>query len=107
MKKKQNCWEFMKCGREPGGVKVKELGVCPAAVEIKLDKINQGTKGGRSCWAISGTMCSGTIEGSFAKKVGNCRYCDFFKKIQEEEGGDWVGTRDILLRLKNEETNDE
>jgi hypothetical protein len=29
--KKLNCWEVKKCGREPGGVKVKELGVCPAS----------------------------------------------------------------------------
>lgn len=24
----KNCWEFKKCGRETGGSKVKELGVC-------------------------------------------------------------------------------
>lgn len=28
-----NCWEYFKCGREPGGSKVDELGVCPAATE--------------------------------------------------------------------------
>jgi len=27
---KLNCWEFKKCGRQPGGPKVAELGVCPA-----------------------------------------------------------------------------
>jgi len=31
--KKKNCWEFMKCGREPGGVNAIELGVCRAATE--------------------------------------------------------------------------
>jgi hypothetical protein len=25
-----NCWEFKNCGREIGGIKVKEMGVCPA-----------------------------------------------------------------------------
>jgi hypothetical protein len=31
--KKQNCWEYMKCGREPGGEKVAELGICRAAAD--------------------------------------------------------------------------
>jgi len=25
-----NCWEFMKCGREKGGAKATDLGICPA-----------------------------------------------------------------------------
>lgn len=28
---KLNCWEFKKCGRETGGLKIKEMGVCPDA----------------------------------------------------------------------------
>ncbi|MGE5174112.1 MAG: two-CW domain-containing protein, partial [Betaproteobacteria bacterium] len=28
---KLNCWEHKKCGRQPGGHKVAELGVCPSA----------------------------------------------------------------------------
>jgi len=35
--KNNNCWEYKKCGREPGGIKVHELGVCPATVEEGLD----------------------------------------------------------------------
>ena len=31
--KKQNCWEYMKCGREPEGEKVAELGICRAAAD--------------------------------------------------------------------------
>ena len=30
-----NCWEVKKCGREPGGAKVAELGVCPASTGNK------------------------------------------------------------------------
>jgi len=97
---KNNCWEFMNCGREPGGILVNELGVCPAAVEKKLDEINQGKNGGRSCWGVSGTMCFGYVEGSFAKKIGNCLQCEFFKVVQQEEGSNWVGTKDILGKVK-------
>ena len=42
MAKKQNCWEFMKCGREPGGERVKELGVCPVALDSSANGINSG-----------------------------------------------------------------
>ena len=33
---KKNCWEYKKCGREVGGAKVKDLGVCPAATNSKF-----------------------------------------------------------------------
>lgn len=36
-KKKLNCWEFKKCGRELGGAHVHDLGVCPATEEKRLD----------------------------------------------------------------------
>ncbi len=43
--KRRNCWEVKKCGRQPGGEKVEELGVCPAAELSEYDGINQGTCG--------------------------------------------------------------
>jgi hypothetical protein len=97
---KKNCWEVKKCGREPGGAGVKELGVCPAAAEKKLDGINRGKNGGRSCWAVGGTMCFGAVQGSFAKKIGGCMHCDFLEQVKQEEGADWVCTKDILNKLK-------
>ncbi|MFP4054542.1 MAG: two-CW domain-containing protein, partial [Phycisphaerae bacterium] len=27
-----NCWEFLHCGRQPGGSNVSEFGHCPASV---------------------------------------------------------------------------
>ena len=39
-KKKQNCWEIKKCGREPGGTHEQAMGVCPASVEVRLDTIH-------------------------------------------------------------------
>ena len=97
---KKNCWEVKKCGREPGGNRVHELGVCPAAVEKKLNGINQGKNAGRACWALSGTMCFGAVQGTFAKKIGNCLHCDFLEQVKKEEGAHWVCTKDILNRLK-------
>lgn len=85
---KKNCWEFMKCGREPGGFKEKELGVCPAATEQKVDGINNGKNGGRCCWAVAGTLCEGKIQGGFGQKVLNCIKCKFYKEVFLEEKGE-------------------
>ncbi len=93
-KKKLNCWEFKKCGREPGGKNVGEYGVCPSADTSRADGINQGSQGGRACWVISGTLCRGEIQGSFAKKIGNCTECEFYQLVRKEEGFSFdLGTR--------------
>jgi len=84
-KAKMNCWEFKKCGREPGGAKVKELGICPAAQESSFNGIFGGKNSGRACWVVAGTFCKGEVQGSFAQKFKNCAKCDFFRKVQEEE----------------------
>ncbi len=83
---RQNCWEFKKCGREPGGYKADELGICPAAADSSSDGINGGSNGGRICWAVAGTFCGGKSQGSFAQKRMTCLNCDLFKKVMEEEG---------------------
>ena len=44
---RSNCWEVKKCGRQVGGVKVAELGVCPAA----STKAANGFNGGVERWA--------------------------------------------------------
>ncbi|MEN8262181.1 MAG: two-CW domain-containing protein [Nitrospirota bacterium] len=85
MTKKLNCWEFEKCGREPGGAKVTEHGVCPAATETAANGINEGKNGGRICWAIAGTFCKEKVKGKFAKEKFSCMSCDFFKLVDEEE----------------------
>jgi len=97
---KQNCWEYKKCGREPNGLKVAEFGVCPAALETRTDGINFGKNGGRSCWAITGTLCGGSVQGSFAVKLGNCLKCEFYQLVGLEEGPSHQSARDILHHLK-------
>ena len=86
---KQNCWEIKRCGREPGGVNISKFGVCPAAEKTNADGINGGKNGGRICWAVSGTLCGGKIQGNFAKKQLNCMGCEFFKQVQSEEGANF------------------
>lgn len=86
MSAKQNCWEFKKCGREPDGVNVKKMGICPAPLDTSSNGKNSGKNGGRICWAVAGTFCGGKVQGSFAQKSVSCMSCDFFKKVKNEEG---------------------
>ena len=97
---KLNCWEFEQCGREPGGKKVSELGVCRAATETKLQGTNHGKNGGRACWAITGTLCGDEIQGTFAAKLENCLQCEFYQLVRKEEGREFQGGAVILRKLK-------
>ncbi len=63
-----NCWEFKKCGREAGGTKAKELGVCPAYPNH-----------GQHCARIAGTLYGGQVQGIFATKLANCMQCAFYQ----------------------------
>lgn len=89
---KMNCWEYMRCGRQPGGDMVSEICECPAAVvEVYPDgKYNGGTCLGRRCWRMVGTLCGGKVQGTFAEKIDNCRKCPFYQKVKEEEGEGFV-----------------
>ncbi len=80
-----NCWEYKKCGREPGGNRADKDGVCPAAAKKTFDTFNHGINGGRACWLVAGTFCDDLASGTFAEKIDTCRNCDFYKKIQAEE----------------------
>ena len=73
-----NCWEFMKCGRQPDGEKVNELGICPATTDSSLNGTNGGENAGRCCWKVAGTFCDGKIQGVFTSKIIDCIECDFF-----------------------------
>jgi len=81
-----NCWDFKKCGRQPGGSRVSELGVCPASIDVKADRLNGGRNGGRICWALTGTLCGGKVQGTFAQKLANCMECEFYRLVQTEQG---------------------
>ncbi|MDQ1351703.1 MAG: hypothetical protein QG657_2008 [Acidobacteriota bacterium] len=99
--KRQNCWEVMKCGREPGVKNVEQQSVCPAAVSNQYDGVNKGTFGGRICWAITGTLCGGEVQGTYAKKLITCLNCKFLKQVNEDED------RFFVLRPKAPQKKDE
>ncbi len=96
---KVNCWQFKKCGRQQDGANAAELGVCPAAIEEAVEGVNCGKKGGRACWALAGTLCGGKVQGTFASKITNCMHCDFYQLVRNEEGKDFIQSREILARL--------
>lgn len=97
---KENCWEFKKCSRQPGGAKVSELGLCPASTEKRLDGCNHGSGAGRACWYVAGTLCGGKVQGVFAAKIVNCKNCEFYRLVTQEEGRDIARAGDILAKLK-------
>ncbi len=68
-----NCWEFMQCGREKGGVNAEELGICPA----------YPTDGPR-CARVAGTFCRSEIQGTFARKHLDCTKCAFYNSAHYE-----------------------
>ena len=84
--KKLNCWQIKKCGREIGGDRTDDLGVCPAASDETSNTINGGKNAGRICWAVAGTFCGGRVQGDFAMKTASCMTCEIFKQIKDEEG---------------------
>lgn len=96
-----NCWEFKKCGREPGGEKVSELGACPAPQFAELNGGNKGDNGGRMCWLVKATLCGDKIQGDFYDKLGNCLKCDFFKTVFKEESGDFSYGMKEWLKMCN------
>jgi len=81
-----NCWEAFKCGREPGGSRTGERGVCPVAGERGLWGKNRGLYAGRCCWNILGTLCEGRTQATFEEKITTCSRCDFYQRVKVEEG---------------------
>ncbi len=98
---KKNCWEYKKCGRQPQGLSVLQLGVCPAAVEDRLDDVHDGTNAGRACWVVAGTLCGGSVQGSFGAKYKSCEQCDFYQMVRTEERGGFQFSSVLLARLRS------
>ena len=100
MAKKKNCWEVEGCGRESRGTKVDELGICPAALEERLNGVHEGINGGRCCWIVAGTFCGGKTQGTFAQKHKTCFDCDFYKLVNNEEFPRFEHAPRLLARLR-------
>ncbi|HTF99236.1 MAG TPA: hypothetical protein VK654_01455 [Nitrospirota bacterium] len=100
LKKKLNCWEHKKCGRQPGGQRAEELGICPVTVCCDLNGTHEGQNAGRACWAIAGSLCGGKIQGTYAQKLHNCWTCDFMKSVKVEEETSQFGFSTTLLGME-------
>lgn len=98
--RKLNCWEFKRCGRQPQGHNVMDLGVCPAATMESLDGAHDGINAGRACWVVSGTFCKGEVQGTFAHKYKNCELCDFYKLVKEQEYPDFYLSVVLLAKMR-------
>jgi len=81
-----NCWQFKKCGREPGGNNVLKTGICPVAIEIGADGVHNGKNGGRCCWVITNSAFEGdTPHGLCLNRIQGCRECDFYLFVEKSE----------------------
>jgi hypothetical protein len=98
---KQNCWEVKKCGREVGGAKASELGVCPAVTASPMHGVHGGKNGGRACWIVKSTLCGGSVQGSFGDKFKNCQQCAFYQQVKSEEGMSYMLASSLLERMKS------
>jgi hypothetical protein len=101
--KKNNCWEYKKCGREPGGAKADELGVCPSTEEKRLDGKHGGKNAGRTCWVIAGSLCGGKVQGTHVEKYVHCMNCDFYKSVRKDESGDFIHAIKLINILSEED----
>lgn len=83
--KKLNCWEHMKCGRQPGGHSATASGVCPVSVYEALNGVHGGKNAGRACWTIDNSLCPELMRETPAKKFSGCWKCSFYHRVKNEE----------------------
>ena len=72
------CWEFSKCGREAGGTRSEELGICPAFAE----------DAGEACWMVAGTFSQGEVRALLIGNAERCTRCEFYKMHSIEKRAD-------------------
>lgn len=65
---KIKCWEFQKCGVEKA----------EGAAEFRCAAYPHY---GRVCWAVAGTFCGKKVSGAIAQKLGDCKKCEFYKRV--------------------------
>ena len=95
---KKNCWEVKACGR---CTTILGDDACPSCKETKLHGVHGGVNGGRACWVISQTKCGGSTQRNFGSKFANCKECDFYKLVKEEEKGSFQLSATILSNLSS------
>jgi len=86
---KDNCWDFMNCGREIGGFAEDKLGNCAAITYISFNGTNGGFRSGRYCWYVAGSFQKESHDCICLSEIEDCSSCDFFKLVKKEEGEDF------------------
>ncbi|MFH1612224.1 MAG: ATP-binding protein [bacterium] len=78
------CWEMKKCEKKE----------CPAY-----------GKGDSPCWYIVGTMCDKVVQGTYAKKTGDCKKCEVYQEYSGDEVQQLGETFNIMVaNIKNAKT---
>lgn len=96
---KLNCWQYNHCGREPHGSRAGDLGVCPAALESRLDGVHGGVNGGRACWAVAGSLCHVGENGASFDHQAICRQCTFRSSVRRREGATFLDLEQLRAHL--------
>lgn len=98
---KRNCWEFKKCGREPGGHLAEQSGICPVTTLYDFDSAHGGKNAGRACWIVAGSLCNGKVQGTYAEKLDDCWRCDFMNAVKKEEADSPAGFSHSRLGIEH------
>ena len=91
----KNCWEVMNCGQNPISKINSKTEICPAVKNSEFDGTNNGKFAGRACWIIAGSFCLENKKGAFSGKIMSCLYCEFFEKVKNEEGKNFISIPEI------------
>ena len=84
---KKNCWEFNNCAHETTGANPISDGACSVPFLQKYDGKNHGVNAGRSCWQVMNDLSTIPGMGFLREKLlKKCLFCEFFRRVQEEEG---------------------
>ncbi len=97
--KKENCWEFIQCGKEVGGKNLNGGPPCPASLELRLHGSNDGFNGGRACWVVENTHTTSDFGGVFTNKLAVCKQCEFYQLVHEEQGERIIPLIDLFDKI--------
>ena len=71
------------------------------STDSRLHGVHDGKNGGRACWVIAGTLCGGTVQGTFGTKYKTCEQCDFYQNTRAEERSNFKLSVLLLNKLKS------
>jgi len=71
----------------------------PSVIYFGDTRVWKSATGGTS-WVVSGTLCKGEVQGTFAQKYKNCEICDFYQMVRKEEGPGFTYSVLLLKRIK-------